>query len=178
MGDTSRGDVSVLEDASLLRSKEHALVEPHLEETPFVEFCGNIVMGSDTPSIRHTDPICFELFASTPISSHLLSTTPSHVHTFRDSLGDIRGYNSSFNSYCAYLEDMPRKIMWSTFFDHVFNFSMAFDEFNRSLTLFAPSFLVFSYAHHYEMHDTTYDKLLKALTTSEWRDLSLDARSG
>ena len=48
MGETSRGDVSVVEDASLLRSKELALVVPHLEENPLVEFCGEIVMGSDT----------------------------------------------------------------------------------------------------------------------------------
>ena len=37
MGDTSRGDVSVLEDASLLRSKELTLVEPHVEKAPLEE---------------------------------------------------------------------------------------------------------------------------------------------
>ena len=57
--------------------------------------------------------------------------------------------------------------MWSTFFKHTFDFSMAFDEFKRPLTLFTPSFLVFSYSHNYEMHATTYDKLLRALTASE-----------
>jgi len=78
----------------------------------------------------------------------------------------------------VYQQDVPRKTMWSIFFDHAFDFSMAFDEFKRPLTLFAPSFLVFSYSHHSKMHATTYDKLLRALTTSEWSDLSLDARSG
>ena len=39
----SRGDVSVLEDYSLSWSKELTLVEPHLEEAPFVEFCGDVV---------------------------------------------------------------------------------------------------------------------------------------
>jgi len=68
--------------------------------------------------------------------------------------------------------------MWNTFFDHTFDFSMAFYEFKRPITLFAPSFLVFSYSHHFEMHTTTKDKLFGALTTSEWSDLSLDARSG
>jgi len=38
MGEISRGDVSVLEDDSLSCSKELTLVEPHLEEAPFVEF--------------------------------------------------------------------------------------------------------------------------------------------
>jgi len=79
------------------------LVEPHLEEAPFGEFCGDIVMGNDTPNIRHTDPICFELFDSTPISSPSLSITLSYVHAFQESVGDVRGYNLSFDPYCAYL---------------------------------------------------------------------------
>jgi len=68
--------------------------------------------------------------------------------------------------------------MWSTFLDHAFDFSMAFDEFKRLLSLFAPSFPVFSYSHHSKLHAITYDKLLRALMTSKWSDLSLDARSG
>ena len=55
---------------------------------------------------------------------------------------------------------------------------MAFDEFKRPLTLFVPSFLVFSYSLHSEMHVITYDKLLRALMASEWSDLSLDVGSG
>ena len=57
--------------------------------------------------------------------------------------------------------------MWSTFFDDTFDFSMAFDEFKRPLTFFAPSFLVFSYLHHSEMHALTFDKLLRALIASK-----------
>jgi len=135
MGETSKGDVSVLEDASLLRSKELTSVEPHLEEAPFAEFCGDIAMDSDTPSIRHTDPICYELFDRTPTSSPLLPTTRSHVHAFHEFLGDIRCYYPSFDPYCAYLEDMPRKIVWSTFFDQTFDFSTAFDEFKRATNI-------------------------------------------
>jgi len=100
------------------------------------------------------------------------------VHAFHESLGDIRGYNPFFDPYCAYLEAVLRKIRWSTFFDHNFDFSMAFDEFKRPLTLFAPSFIVFSYSYHCKMHATTYDKLLRALMASEWSAMSLDARSG
>jgi len=44
---------------------------------------------------------------------------------------------------------------------------MAFDKFKRVLTIFAMILLVFSYSHHFEMHATTHDKLLKALTTFE-----------
>jgi len=76
IGETSRGDGSVLEDASCLRSKELALVVPHLQEAPFVEFDGDLALNNDTPSIEHLDPICSELFDSTPTSSPLLSTTP------------------------------------------------------------------------------------------------------
>ena len=76
IGETSRGDGSVLEDASRLTSKELALVVPHLQEAPFVEFDGDLALNNDTPSIEHLDPICSELFDSTPTSSPLLSTTP------------------------------------------------------------------------------------------------------
>jgi len=106
MGEICRGDVSVLEDDSLSWSKELILVEPHLQEAPFAEFCGD-VMGTDTPSIEHTNPICNEPLDLTPTSSPLLPTTPSHLHAFHESLGDIRGYNPSFDPYCAYLEDVP-----------------------------------------------------------------------
>jgi len=88
------------------------------------------------------------------------------LHAFHKSLGDIRGYHPIFDPHCAYLEDVPRKIMWSTFFDHVFDFSMAFGKFKRPLTFLALSFAVFSYLHDFEMHAVTYDKLLRALTAS------------
>jgi len=68
--------------------------------------------------------------------------------------------------------------MWSIFFDHAFYFSIAFNEFKRPLTLFAPPLLLFSYSHHSEMHAATYYKLLRALTTSEWSDLLLDVKNG
>jgi len=59
--------------------------------------------------------------------------------------------------------------MWSTFYDNTFDFSMAFSMFKRLLTFFASSFVVLSYLHHSAMHAVIYDKLLRALTTSESR---------
>jgi len=178
ISETSTGDVRVLKDDSRSCSKELRLFGPHLEDAFFVEFCGDVVMGSDTPSIKHIDPICNEPLDLTLASSPLLPTTPSHLHAFHESLGDIRSYNPSFVSYCAYLEDVPRKIIWSTFFDNTFDFSMAFSKFRRPLTFLASSFVVLSYLYHSEMHVVTYDKHLGALTASEWSDLSLNARSG
>jgi len=136
----SRGDASVLEDALLLRAKELTLIEPDLDEAPFEEFCGDVMIGNVAPSIGQTDSICFELLDPTPISFPLLPTTPSHLHPFHESLGDIRGYYLCFDPYYTYLEDMPRTIMQSHFFDCVFYFSMVFDEFKRPLTLFASLF--------------------------------------
>ena len=91
------------------------------------------------------------------------------MHAFCESLGEIRGYYPPFDPYCPYLEDVPRKIMWNPFFDHAFDFSMAFDEFKRPLTLFALSFLVFSYSHNSMTHAVTYDKILRALTAFEFK---------
>jgi len=100
------------------------------------------------------------------------------LYAFYESLGDIRASHPSFDPYYAYLEDRYRRIMGNTFFDHGFEFSMAFDEFKRPLTLFAPSFLEFSYSHYSEVHAMIYDKLLRAVTTSKWSDLIWDTRSG
>ena len=88
-GEIIRGDVSVLEDTSLLRSKQLTLVEPHLPEAPLEEVCGDLVMGTDTSSIRPTDPIGNEPLDLTPTSSPLPPTIPSHLHAFHESLGDI-----------------------------------------------------------------------------------------
>ena len=163
-----RGDASVLENASLLRLKELTLIEPCLQEAPFKELCGDID-GQCHSCIEHTDSISFELLDSTPISSLLLPTIPSHFHAFHESLGDIRGSHPTFDPYNACLEDMPKTIVWSPFFDYTFDFPMEFDESKRPATLFALSFLVFSYSHNFEMHAVIYDKLLRALTASELR---------
>jgi len=131
MGEISRGDIGVLQDDSRSWSKELTLVAPYLEEAPSVEFCGDIVMRSTTPSIGLINPICSEPLELTPTSSLLPPTTPSPAHAFRESLSDRRGYYPSFDPYCAYLEDMPRKIMSNTLFDHTFDFSMVFGKFKR-----------------------------------------------
>jgi len=55
------------------------------------------------------------------------------LHAFPKSLGDTRGYTPFFDPYCAYLEEVPRKIMWSNFFNHTFDFLVAFDKFKRAL---------------------------------------------
>jgi len=126
----------------------------------------SLVVGA-APSIDHIDPICTEPLDLTPISSPLFPTTPSYLHAFHESLGDIRGYNPSLDPYCAYLEHMPKKIEWTTFFDYYFDFFMAFDKFKRALTLFATSLLVFWYFHYFEMHAKAQDELFRALTAPE-----------
>jgi len=89
MGETSRGDVSILKDASLVWLEAPVLVAPHLEEAPFAEFYGDIMMGSDNPRIEHTDPICSELFDSTPHFIPFIPHHPSFMHAFHEFLGDI-----------------------------------------------------------------------------------------
>jgi len=60
MGGIYRRDASVLEVDSLDPSKELSLVASYLEEAPFEEFCGDIVIGSDAPSVEHIEPISTE----------------------------------------------------------------------------------------------------------------------
>ena len=130
------------------------MVKPYFEEAPFKDLCDDSLVVCAAPTIEHIETICAEQLDLTPISSPLLPTTPSHLHAFHESLGDLRGYNPSLDPYCAYLEDMPRKIEWTTFFDYYFDFSMAFDKFKITLTLFATSLLVFSYLHPFAHNGT------------------------
>ena len=76
MGETSGGDVRTLEDVSLSWSKEFQLVEHHLEEAPFVDCYGDLVMGTDTLSTGSTDPIGNESLDLTPASSLLPPPIP------------------------------------------------------------------------------------------------------
>ena len=136
------------------------MAEPYLEKAPLEELCDDSLVVGAAPSIDHIEAICTEPLDSTPISSPLLSTMPPHLHAFHESLGDIRGCNPSLDPYCAYVEDMPRKIEQTTFFDYYFNFSMAFDKYKRAPIFFAMLFFVFSYLHHSEMHAQAHDKVL------------------
>jgi len=84
------------------------------------------------------------------------------------SLGTFKGYNPPFDPFHDYLVDRPRKIIWTTFFGHSLDFSRAYDTIMRALTVIDVSFPVFSYIHHSWMHAGVYNRLLRALTTSEW----------
>jgi len=122
MSEPYKGDVTVLEDDFPTRLKEPILVESHLEEAPFDELYDDSLVVGATASFDHIDPICTEPLESTPISSPVLPSDPSHLHAFHESLGDIRGYNPFLDPYCVYLEDLPRKVIWNTSFNHAFDF--------------------------------------------------------
>jgi len=83
------------------------------------------------------------------------------------SLGTFEGYNPSVDPFHNYLVDLPRKIIWTTFFNHSSDFSKAYDTIMRALPIIDVSLPVFSYIHHSRMHARVYDKLLRALTAFE-----------
>ena len=65
------------------------------------------------------------------------------------SLGYFRGHDPSLDAYCLCLEDLPRKFMSTTFFNHSYDFSKAIDKVKRILNLFGvilvnASYLVFT----------------------------------
>ena len=76
--------------------------------------------------------------------------------------GYFSGYNASLDAYCMCLVDAPRKIIWNTFFDFYFDFSMAFGLLERALTFFIIMIFTLSYSQACEPHDAVFDKLLYA----------------
>jgi len=83
------------------------------------------------------------------------------------SLDTFRGYDPSFNPYRLYLEDMPEKIILIITFNYSTDSSKAFDKFRRAL-IDIPRFIFgCSYLHSSELYAQVFDKLLRALTSSE-----------
>jgi len=75
------------------------------------------------------------------------------------SLRYFSGFNASLNSYYMCLEDLPGKIMWSTFFNPSYVFLKTIDKVKRILVI--ASHLLFS-----ELWSKEFVKLLHALTVS------------
>jgi len=111
---------------------------------------------------------------SPSLECHSLSATDYHdvlkgkVSDCISSLGTVEGYDPPFDPFYNYLVDMPRKIIWTTFFDHSFDFSKTYDTIMRALTVIDASFPVFLYIQNSQMHAEVYGMLLGALTASEW----------
>jgi len=59
--------------------------------------------------------------------------------------GYLRGYDPSIDPYYVCLEDLPRKIIWSTFFNPSYDFSKAIDKVKRILVVFGVIFVISSY---------------------------------
>ena len=92
----------------LLGQKNLYWLRKYLEKTPLEE-SHDVVVGA-FPSPKSKEPILVEVLNFALIPSPSLSTNPPHVHVLDTSLGNFRGYVPSIDPYCAYLEDMPRKI--------------------------------------------------------------------
>jgi len=84
-----------------------------------------------------------------------------------DSLGIFREYDPSLDPYSLYLGGMPAKIMLTTVFHFFTDFSKTSDKFKRALTIISAFLFKCSYSHAFELHAQVFDKLLRALTTSE-----------
>ena len=82
----------------------------------------------------------FHAFPSCSLPSPSLdyrNMSPNHYHDmikgnmvdYIKSLGTFQGFVLFLNPHNSYLEDLPRKIMWSNFFHHSSDFSKTFDIF-------------------------------------------------
>jgi len=98
MDELSSSDVSVIEDDSLDRWKGPTLVEPYLKEATFEELCNDDVLVRAALSTGLIDSIYITPLELGPISSPFLPTIPC-LHAFYESVGDIKGYNASFDPY-------------------------------------------------------------------------------
>ena len=90
-----RDDVSILEDDLLTWSKEPTLLESRLQQ-----LCDDHVRVGVAPSFKHMDLHCLDSLDLTPVSSPFLPTTPTHLHAFGESVGDISGSQPLFTVLC------------------------------------------------------------------------------
>jgi len=88
IGESLVGDASCIEDDSLDWLGDITVLKPSS-----AEYYSHDVRVGAVPTIEHTDQIQTELLDLVPISSPFLPTTPSHLHAFQESLGDISGFH-------------------------------------------------------------------------------------
>jgi len=120
----------------------------------------------------HASPLCSLPYPS-PECHHMLSADFHDMlqgDTFDclDSLGTFRGYNPSLDPHSLYLGSMPLIIIFITAFTSFIDFSKAFDKFRRALTILFAFLFKCSYSHPSEFYAQVFDKLLWALTVSDW----------
>jgi len=82
------------------------------------------------------------------------------------SLGYFKGYDSSIFPYYVRLEDLPKKVMWTTFFNTSYDFSKDFYEVERIL-VFGVTLVISSYLVFFRLWSQEFDKLLGMLTASD-----------
>jgi len=149
-------DVFVHEESPSLGSN-HVLPSP-LEHSHVSTFCSQCSLS---PKYTIDVPIDnFELCVSNVDlgnMNNVLNVHGGNVETF-ESLGIFSGYDAALDPYCICLVDKPRKIMWHTFFDYSFNFSLAFSLMKRALVFFA---LILSYSLIVKLGNT----LLRSVTS-------------
>jgi len=56
--------------------------------------------------------------------------------------GCFSGFNASLDPYYMYLEDLPRTITWTTFFNPSYDFYIAIDKVKRIPILFGVVFII------------------------------------
>jgi len=94
---------------------------------------------------------------------NVLNMLGGNVDTFM-SLGNFSGYDAALDPHCINLVDKPRKIMWNTFFDFSFDFSLVFTLLKRALTLFSVFIFVLSHSQVWKPFVEEFDRRLHALT--------------
>jgi len=166
-------------------------VHDHLAETPLEGSC-NVFIYEESPTLSFDDsalpnlcsfpspspkyhndvpidnPIICDANVDLGYEDNMFDVLGGNINDFLP-LGYFSGYNTSLDLYYMYLLDEPRKIMWNTFFDLPFDFSMAFDLLKKALSFFIVIILMLSYCHACESLVVTFDRLLHALITLIWR---------
>jgi len=136
-------DVFVHEESSTLGSN-HFLPNP-LDHSHVSPMCSRL---SFSPEFNCEMPINNFMICDSNVDLHYEDNTfdmlGGKVDNFL-SLNYCSGHDASLDPFCIYLVDKPNKIMWNTFFDFSFDFSMAFSLLKRVLTFLAMITLVFSY---------------------------------
>jgi len=89
---------------------------------------------------------------------NVLNMLSGKVENF-ESLDNFSGYDTALGSYYIYLVDKPRKIMWNTFFDFSFDFSMVSTLLKRAPTFFVLILCTLSYCEAWKSYAKEFDKL-------------------
>ena len=112
------------------------------------------------------NPMIFDANVDLDYEVNMFNILGGNANSFV-SLGCFIGFNASLDPYNMYLEDLPRKITWTTFFNPSYDLCKAIYKVEKILNVLEMILVITSCLSFFELWSQGVDNLLRASTASD-----------